>query len=411
MATVSLTIDTRRPRIDNTYPLVFRIFLPKGKDIRLPLKIYLPERSWDAKKKIVKNHPNKEIYNFSIIEKTAILNRELFSLETSGKLLNIDIPQLKNYLQRAMCGLSPNIEPYFQDHYRKYIESIKKSGTKTIYRLTLNKVDEFSGKQIQFSDIDVNWLKDFEVFLQNKGHKINGINLHFRNIRAVINDAINRKIVVDYDYPFKLFKLKLEPTRKRDLSINDLRIIRDYKDPLFRKYLDIFMLSFYLGGINIGDLCLLKKSDYYNGRIVYRRQKTNGDPISIPVEPEALDIINKYSGAEHLIDILDNHSCYKTFLHRMDHVLKKFGPYEIEKYGKKVWHPLYPFLSSYYARHSFATIASEDLDIPEDIIGRILGHASRSVTGIYIHKKSKKVDEAIRKVINYLNSDITLKTI
>jgi integrase len=54
----------------------------------------------------------------------------------------------------------------------------------------------------------------------------------------------------------------------------------------------------------------------------------------------------------------------------------------------------------YYARHSFATIASEDCDISLDVVGRLLGHASNTVTDIYIHRKSKKVDEALRKVLD-----------
>ena len=280
-----------------------------------------------------------------------------------------------------------------------YIDGLTNSGTKKIYDLTKRKIVELYG-DILISSINVSWLKDFERKLMDT-HKKNGINIHMRNIRAIINDAMSRELLTNYTYPFKAYKMPKEQTAKRDLSIDDIRIIRDYKtEPEMRKYLDFFMLSFYLGGINAGDLCLLTHKDYYNGRIVYRRQKTKGLPISIKVEPEARELIKKYKGTEYLLRYCDSGSNYRTWLRRVDRKLKEFGPYTLAKHGKKERKPLYPFLSTYYARHSFATIASEDCDISLDVVGRILGHAEKSVTDIYIHRKTKKMDEALRKVLD-----------
>lgn len=56
------------------------------------------------------------------------------------------------------------------------------------------------------------------------------------------------------------------------------------------------------------------------------------------------------------------------------------------------------------ARRSWATIAAE-LDIPKDTIGKALGHSEwdSSTTDLYIKFDNKKIDEANRKVIDYLN--------
>lgn len=323
-------------------------------------------------------------------------------LESSGRIAQMTHDEVLSLLKKTMQGNNFNDDVYLQDHFESFISSIQKTSTRHIYSRTLSKLNEFCHKNISFYDIDVAWLKDFEIFLLRQGLKINGVSIHMRNLRAVLNDAINRKVVTNYEYPFKIFKIKNEPTTKRDLSFTDIRVIRDW--PEMRKYLDIFMLSFYLGGINIGDLCQLRDSNFYNGRIVYRRQKTSGDPISILVQPEAMEIIEKYKGQQYLLNILDKYNSYKTFLRRMDRALKTFGPYEVVAKGKKIRHPLYPFLSTYYARHTFATLASEELDIPEDIIGRILGHSDKTVTGIYIHKKNRKADDALRKVLDALKN-------
>lgn len=86
----------------------------------------------------------------------------------------------------------------------------------------------------------------------------------------------------------------------------------------------------------------------------------------------------------------------------MDNGLKKIGI--VEKYkngGKKTCVPLFPQISSYWARHSWATIASS-LDIPKDTIAAGLGHGGNTVTDIYINFDQRKVDEANRRVLDWV---------
>ena len=70
--------------------------------------------------------------------------------------------------------------------------------------------------------------------------------------------------------------------------------------------------------------------------------------------------------------------------------------------GKKTVHPLFPKLSQYWRRHTWATIAAE-LDIPKEAIAAGLGHElGNSTTAIYINFNMKKVDVANRKIIDYV---------
>ena len=73
------------------------------------------------------------------------------------------------------------------------------------------------------------------------------------------------------------------------------------------------------------------------------------------------------------------------------------------KRGKILDKGLFPDLSTYWSRHTWATIAYE-IGIPVDIIGQALGHSdkSHSVTFIYIKEDQGKVDEANRRVIDYV---------
>ena len=55
--------------------------------------------------------------------------------------------------------------------------------------------------------------------------------------------------------------------------------------------------------------------------------------------------------------------------------------------------------------HTWATIAA-DIDIPDAVIDMALGHKSPyPMTDIYVRRNQKKVDEAVRAVIDYINSD------
>ena len=164
------------------------------------------------------------------------------------------------------------------------------------------------------------------------------------------------------------------------------------------------MLMFYFIGINAADLFLARKKDVVNGRLEYKRAKT-GKLYSILIQPEAQAIINRYAGTgEYLLNVMDEYKNYKDFLHRMNIGLQQIGAMErVGRGGKKIREPLFPDISSYWSRHTWATVAAQ-LDTPKDIISEALGHEyGSSTTSIYINFNRTKVDEANRKVIDLLN--------
>ena len=64
--------------------------------------------------------------------------------------------------------------------------------------------------------------------------------------------------------------------------------------------------------------------------------------------------------------------------------------------------PIEKEITSDWGRYSWATYAA-DLDIPKDTISEALGHVHGSkITGVYIKFSRDKIDEANRKVIDYI---------
>lgn len=84
--------------------------------------------------------------------------------------------------------------------------------------------------------------------------------------------------------------------------------------------------------------------------------------------------------------------------------LKEFGYTRVGKRGKKDKEGAFPFLSTYYTRHTWATLAAY-LEIPKETIAAALGHGKKDVTDIYIFFDQNKIDEANRRVIDYLNQN------
>lgn len=288
----------------------------------------------------------------------------------------------------------------FVKHYEQFMESKTNRGTRGVYKHTLDRIRAFD-KNVDnkmFEDIDLKWLTDFEAFCAKTACK-NARNIHLRNIRAVFNNAIDYGITTAY--PFRRFKIRPEATRKRSMAVEELRRLFDYPVEDYAEiYRDMFRLIFMLVGINSVDLHGLK-SITRDGRIEYKRAKT-GRLYSIKVEPEAMEIINKYRGVKGLLCIADRWSDSRNFRHQCNKALQKIGQVERKgRGGKKTITAVFEGVTTYWARHTWATIAAS-LDIPKDTIAAALGHGGDTVTDIYIDFDQKKVDAANRRVLDWV---------
>ena len=254
-------------------------------------------------------------------------------------------------------------------------------------------------ESLSFEGITREWLMEFDKFLSRTAPARNARNIYLRNIRAVFNWAIDEGLTAAY--PFRRFKIKAEATRKRSLPVEDLRLLLDFEvEEHQRQYLDMFKLVFLLMGINVVDLLNLRQRDLAGGRIAYRRAKT-GRLYDIKVEPEAVEIIERYKGRGYLLYVMDRYADYRSYGNRVNCNLQQIGRVEVGKWGKKVFTPAFPGLTTYWARHSWATIAAS-LDIPKETIAHALGHGGNTVTDIYIDFDQRKVDEANRRVIDWV---------
>lgn len=356
----------------------------------LPTGISLEAGQWDAVSQRVVKHPLRNAYN------SFLLHRYLDVSEAVLAVQQKPLQEIKAYLAAKFCEAAhgkPSSKQSFVAFFRSFIATRNRARTRSIYTNTLSLLQQWCPTLdgISFDDVTKQRIEAFDRWCDvERGNAINTRAIHLRNIRAVFNAAIDEGVTTCY--PFRRLKIKNAATAKRALSVSDLcRLFA--AAPTFQRgwwAKDVFQLMVYLRGINFIDLSNLTPSDVSAGRISYRRAKT-GRLYDVKIEPEAAVIIDRLhsTSGKYLLNILDRYSTYRVANYACNIELHRLLP-DVTS------------VTTYWARHTWATIAAE-LDVPKETIAAGLGHGQKSVTDIYIDFDCQKVDDANRKIIDYVN--------
>lgn len=407
-------------------------FIVRGAKKSLKLRIYFSGKHTEISVPAI-NVPEEDLAdalshnprqaNLTLAKNLKEWNAQLSNLQlelVNSKTRSMSMSELRGVIEKELFGEksddaeSESDKVNWEKFYEKYVESKTTKSYKASCQYTLDKMRKHCKdlSRLTFDDITLKWLNDLDANLVEDGLSQNSRNIHFKNIRTCLNRAIDEELT--NNYPFRRFKIRSEETPKRDLPVEELRKLFDYPvDDFQRYYLDYFKLIFLLIGINGTDLYNLTRID--NGRIEYRRSKTH-KLYSIKVEPEAMEIIDRHraKNGNGLLDITDRWKRPNDFLKWCNISLKKIGAEKCKGGRVKGGAPnkaskddkskgLWPEISTYWARHSWASIAYNDCGVSKDIIAQALGHEMGArVTEIYLHKNQKLIDEANRCVIDWV---------
>lgn len=401
-------VDTTRANADGSYPVYIivsngfgRFFMNTGMTSCRKLDgMTFPkeDKNWRQKTTLLSN----------LISKVEEVCLRMASRECTNK-------ELKKVLMQEVFGMEPREKSLNLSGYVSAFAATKRKSTAVLYGITARKVEAYDSKAT-FKSVDAAWLESFRTWCIDSGMSINGAAKELRNIRAVFNWA--RDMELTTCYPFSRYSITEEETIPNNISVEQLRKLRDYPcEEWQEKYRDFFMLSFYLAGINPVDLLNCKSDAVKNGHISFVRQKTNKQGIRkirqiiIPVVEEAQRIIDRYKSRDGwLLSFMDERTDYHSFVKKANEALKKIGTSEkvedkLGKMRKVKYHPLFPDITLYTARYTFGSIAANELDISERTIGMCLGHSwSKNVTSRYMAYDQAKIDKAVRSVVDYVNN-------
>lgn len=290
---------------------------------------------------------------------------------------------------------------------RKLIGDLKKIGKKaTIKRFdaTLNSLLRYTnGNEIPWKELTSTFILGYEESLIKRGLCRNSTSFYMRNLRAIVNRAIEQDFEVPRN-PFKHVYMGVDKTVKRAVSLDVIRMIRDIDlsgHPSLDFARKVFMFAFYTRGMSFVDIAFLKKSDLSNGVITYSRRKTR-QQLTVKIELEIRKLIDSFGDnkTEFLLPILNNeaidrHQQYQNAYFRTNRNLQKVG----EMIG------LENKLTLYVARHAWASIAHSN-HVALSTISKAMGHDSEKTTIIYLQSlDTSSVDKANSDIIRMMDKE------
>ncbi|MGM9713772.1 MAG: tyrosine-type recombinase/integrase [Prevotella sp.] len=243
------------------------------------------------------------------------------------------------------------------------------------------------------------FLLQYESWLKANGKNKNTSSCYMRSLRSLFN-----KCFPDYRHPFGKTFTGQAKTEKRALSLDTMRRMMKSAwlvPAALRVFYDIFLFSVLGLGIPFVDVSRLTKGNIHGNMLVYHRRKT-GERISVPILPTMAEILSRYDTDREdglLFPVLQSPSCQQDAYHNA------LGRYNraLGKIRKSLG--IDEKLTSYVARHTWATVANE-AGISVKNISNALGHHSLQTTEIYLRRGSCEAlwhDSVV--VERYLNED------
>lgn len=399
---MSITIDvicyTSKALKNNEYPLMLRLTKERQRKYK-SIGVSTRLEDWDFNKNQPKpNTPNRDLIlelSANLISKYRKLVLE-FNAENKDYTLSTLLERVDKPVKNIPVG----------DYFLKHISSLKaqqRSGYSASIQQVYNSLIKYNQHlNIYFSDIDIAWLRNYELWLREEGLKDNTIGIRFRTLRAMYNLALDEGIVKAEYYPFKKFKVsKLhQKTAKRSLTKDDIKKVINYSTSSNSSYrelaIDLFTYSYVMGGINFVDMAYLTKDNIYNNQLVYSRRKTK-KLIKLPIHNQANRMHEKYNGSEYIFPILSEyHKTEQQRINRVHKVITKVNR-ELKAIGEEL--KLSIELTTYVARHSYATVLKRS-GVSTSIISESLGHSSEKVTQIYLDAfENSQIDEAMKNLL------------
>lgn len=278
------------------------------------------------------------------------------------------------------------------DNYVANLKNNDQVGTASSYRTTINSINKFQ-KGLNIFDITPEWLQSYENYLTSNDISVSTVGIYMRQLRAVINVAIDDKVLPSEKYPFKKYQVPSGRNIKKALPNSDLKKLLSYNpvDMNQKKALDLWRLSYFCNGINFTDIAHLKKNNYDGERFIHfyrqktiRTKKRDLRPIKVAVNAQAKKLIKKYKDTDEnnpfLFPVLESGLSAVTIKNRCKRFLKWTNDHlkEIRKDLK-----IEQKLGTYNARHSFSTTLMRK-GVPISYIKDSLGHSSVITTENYL---------------------------
>ncbi|EHQ29790.1 site-specific integrase [Mucilaginibacter paludis] len=406
---------------DGTSPLVLKV-LKDGKPSISHIGVNLLHEHWDAqKRKVKKSHPNATKLNNYLLKKLAEANNTAIDASTVDEQISS---------RTLMKKIKPKTGGSFFVQAEAFMNDLKATGNFNEYNANTPRIARFkeflNGNDIAFNDITVALLERYKVWLRSTrtvGKEKRPIGErtvvnHIVIIRSVFSKAIENGATEKKYYPFGKngLSIKIPKAAKIGLDAEDVQRIIDaeFTNPNHNHARNLWLISFYFGGMRASDIFRLKWSDFRENRLYYTMGKNNVAG-TIEVDPHVFTILKQY---EH--DRRNAHDFIFPELKQIKNLNDEFlvekiindSVVRVDKWLRKNVAPTAKIvhrLTLHIARHTFGNLAGEN--IPLVMLQKIFRHSKITTTMEYMGNFiNKETDKALATVLDKVKKKVASDT-
>ncbi|MCU0432251.1 MAG: site-specific integrase [Bacteroidia bacterium] len=411
---ISLYLDTRRSKVEETAPLKVRVYSSVLNRAKFYSTVFQMTRKefesiWETTKPRLE-HKEMRMKLQAIEDK---------AFQSAMGLDPFTFEQFESKFLKNMAD-GDNILYYYDSAIQRLTEN-NQFGTASNYRLSKKSLIEFvkfktgrEANKLAFVEVNKEWLQLYEQYMiETLGRTRTTVSMYLRVLRTIFNNALSENEISREVYPFGEKKYQIPTVRniKKALSPDKLKILFEAtpETPQQEKAKDFWFFSYACNGMNMKDILLLKWEDYTGDTISFYRAKTintnKGDLVRVVVylNEYSKSIIEKYgaknrSAKEFIFNVLnDSYSKQEQFT-----AIKNFTRFVNQNFKKMAEnHGITESLSTYWARHSFATTAIRK-GASIEFVSEALSHSNVKTTQTYFagFEESSKRD-IMNKVMEF----------
>ena len=397
MATIKLAVLKHTQSKDGSYKI--RIAIGHRSETHYIVTKYKVNSPSEFVGGIVTRVPNAHEINVKLRN---ILNDYDERLERISSPDDYTCKELRDLLKSMRPHSSTATFSQVSEQYQKELTEDGRGSYAGMLQNSLRLFRDFSGGDMFLSEISTVTISEFERWLKRKGLSQTYTSMTLSMTRTIINRAIRAQLVTYQLHPFAYWKRPADEEREIDISVEELAAIRDAQPRLKKQRIarDLFMLSYYLGGINLIDLLNI---DFRGVSVLEyvrhksRNTKTSDKRISFTIQPEAKELIRKWTNRNTGKLDFGYKFSYKNFL--------QFITRSIKSLAKDLDIPNYKKVCYYTARKSFVQHGF-DLGISLEVLEYCIGQSVKNNRPIFNYLKimRKHADVAIRQILDNLSN-------
>jgi len=389
---ISYYLDERRKKANGLFPVKLNVYNSLTKKNKYyPTKFEFSPKDYQSVWKTTKTRSEFTEVRLEMMAVESLANE----VSKTIKPFNFELFEKKFYRKTSDGS---DVFYHFNEMILKNINQ-NSLGNASMYQLSRKSIRKFLNlvdtdtRPLYFVEITNKWLSNYQEFMVKSGRSPTTVSMYLRCLKALFNKAIEEKEISSEIYPFGKSKFSLPASRniKKALSSKELKLLFDAK-PLTReqeKARDFWFFSFVCNGMNIKDIALLKWKHFDGEKLVIPRAKTartspNALPIVVCLEDFGFSIIKKYGSIsrnkeDYIFQILsDEYSELEKFKK-----VKNFTRFINQNFKKLALSSgLNKEISTYWARHSFATQAIR-AGASMEYVSRALTHSNMVTTDAY----------------------------